>query len=128
MRALHRVLAGLSLATVLVVAIGAAGTGLVAAHVQHGHAAEQAEPMDPQAHFEAMAEHLSLTPTQQETLAEPFLAAFAAMEELHRLHDVIAAELTDEQRHQLAEMIHGMLGAGMGERHAQSDHDGSRHH
>jgi hypothetical protein len=70
---------------------------------------------DPEAHFHALAEHLELTPEQQQTLAEPFNEAFAAMQRLHQLHGEIAAELTDEQQAALAEMVHEMMGAAFGD-------------
>ncbi|HEX9701075.1 MAG TPA: hypothetical protein VGD06_16605 [Acidobacteriota bacterium] len=92
------------------------------AAVQHGHAA------DPQAHFDELARQLELTAAQQEALAGPFQEAFAAMQELHRLHDAIAAELSDEQTHKLAEMIHGMFAAGFaGQHHGDDRHPQPRH-
>jgi hypothetical protein len=92
------------------------------AAVQHGHAA------DPEAHFDELAAQLELTAAQQEALAGPFQEAFAAMQELHRLHDAIAAELTDEQMHKLAEMIHGMFAAGLaGQHHGDDRHPQPRH-
>ncbi|HSF15776.1 MAG TPA: hypothetical protein VLK65_09490 [Vicinamibacteria bacterium] len=77
---------------------------------QHGHS-------DPEAHFDKVAERLSLTTAQREKLVQPFHQAFAAMEELHRLHEVIAAELTEEQKGQLREMIHTMLSHSPSEGH-----------
>ena len=35
------------------------------------------------------------------------------MQELHRLHGVIAEALSEEQREKLAEMVHEMMGGGM---------------
>jgi hypothetical protein len=86
---------------------------------QHGHASAAAE------HFHALIEQLALTEAQQEAVAQPFQEAFAAMQKLHQMHDVIAAELTGDQRAKLAQMIHEMLAASFGQQ--ASGHDAPHH-
>ncbi len=102
--------------TVMLAAILAVGVG----EAQHGHSA------DPQDHFTDIAERLDLTAAQRETLEEPFREAMAAMRELHRLHDVIARDLTDEQKNKLAQMIHHAMG-GSASKHGQGHYGGARH-
>lgn len=98
-----------------VVAVGIVGlllgNGAIAA--QHGHAQAQ------DSHFAEIAERLELSADQRETLTEPFHEAFAAFEQLHRLHDVIASELTEEQKSKLSALIRDAVG----ERH----HGEARH-
>jgi hypothetical protein len=89
---------------------------------QHGQASEAAE------HFHALVDQLALSEQQQHALAEPFQEAFAAMQKLHRLHDVIAEELTSEQREKLAAMIHEMLGASFREQMQGDDAPHGGHH
>lgn len=129
MRAFHRALMGATLAALLVFTVGAIhpwGAAL-AGHegtTQHGHGdAAQHEATGPEDHFHAMLGHLELTEAQQEVLAEPLREAFAAMQELHRLHEVIVAELTEEQQKALAEMVHSMMGTAPTDGHGQ-DSDG----
>jgi len=86
---------------------------------QHGHASAAAE------HFHALIEQLALTEAQQDAVAQPFQEAFAAMQKLHEMHAVIAAELTDDQRERLAEMIHEMLADSFGQE--PSGHDAPHH-
>ena len=138
MRTLHRAMMGVTLAALLLFAVGAIHpwSPALAQHghegaTQHGHdGAAQHEATSPQDHFHAMLEHLELTEAQHEVLAEPFQEAFAAMQELHRLHEVIVAELTEEQQKTLAEMVHSMLGAAPTDRHGEGEeaHGGVRHH
>ncbi len=90
MRRHHR-----AMMTVLLAAVFAVGVG----EAQHGHSA------DPPDHFTAIAERLELTAAQRETLEEPFRKMMAAMQELHRTHDVIALDLTDEQKTTFAQMF-----------------------
>ncbi|HXV63621.1 MAG TPA: hypothetical protein VEK15_23170 [Vicinamibacteria bacterium] len=97
--------------TALAVGVGSLHSLGLTAEAQQGHMS------DPQAHFDKIAERLALTASQRESLAQPFHQAFAAMEELHRLHDVIAAELSEEQKGQLREMIHAMLSHSPSEGH-----------
>jgi len=119
----HRATMIVMASAVLAAALGVMQPWNVAAEAQHGgHAA------DPQAHFDELARQLELTAAQQEALAGPFQEAFAVMQELHRLHDAIAAELSDEQTHKLAEMIHGMFAAGFaGQHHGDDRHPQPRH-
>jgi hypothetical protein len=122
MQAPHRATMIVMASAVLAAALGVMQPWNVAAEAQHGHAA------DPQAHFDELARQLELTAAQQEALAGPFQEAFAVMQELHRLHDAIAAELSDEQTHKLAEMIHGMFAAGFaGQHHGDDRHPQPRH-
>ena len=94
MRTQHR-----AMMTVLLAAVFAVGVG----EAQHGHSA------DPPDHFAAIAGRLELTATQRETLEEPFREMMAAMQELHRTHDVIARDLTDEQKKKFAQMFHDAM-------------------
>ncbi len=131
MRMIHRALMGGAIATGLVFAVGAIhpGHAVLAQHgnAQHGHdGAMQHEAASLEEHFHAMIEHLELTEAQHTTLAEPLHDAYAAMQELHRLHDVIAAELTEEQQKRLAEMVHSMMGSAGGG-HGEASHRGPRH-
>ena len=93
------------------------GGGLLPALAQHGTAS------DPEVHFNKMAEHLELTDSQREALAAPFGEAFEILQQLHQLHDVIAAELNDEQKASLASMLHSMLGGGSHESHGEARHE-----
>ena len=135
MRALHRAMTSVTLAALLVFAVGAIHpwSPALAPHghegtTQHGHdGAAQHEATSPEDHFHAMLEHLELTEAQHEVLAAPFKEVFAAMQELHRLHEVIVAELTEEQQETLAEMVHSMLGASRTDRHSEDAHGGVRH-
>ena len=101
---------GMATTAALAAGVGSLYSSSPTLGAQHGHS-------DPQAHFDKVAERLSLTASQREKLAQPFHQAFAAMEELHRLHEVIAAELTEEQKGQLREMIHTMLSHSPSEGH-----------
>jgi len=93
---------------------------------QHGQMqAGQAD--DPEAHFAKFVEHLELTDTQRDALAGPFQEAFAAMQELHRLHGVIAAELSDEQKEKVAQMMHQAMGGGMHMEHEGMHGEGGMH-
>ena len=110
MQTLHRALMGLTLAAVLAAGLGTVGIFGQAAVAQHGQHDQQGQA------------------DQRETLAGPLREAFAAMQELHRLHGVIAAELTEEQQAKMNEMVHGMMGAGMAGDHAVThDNDGEHH-
>ena len=111
MRTLHRAMMTVMLAAILAVGVGEA---------QHGHST------DPQDHFTDIAERLDLTAAQRETLEEPFHEAMAAISELHRLHDVIARDLTDEQNNKLAQMIHDVMG-GSASKHGQGHHGEARY-
>ncbi len=117
MKTLHYAMMTVMLTAVLAVAVGAMYPWTPAAGAQQGEAA------DPRAHIDKVAERLELTDAQRETLEKPFHEVFAAMQELHRLHDVIAAELTDGQMAKLALMIH----EGLGELVSNQQH-GQRHH
>lgn len=72
----------------------------------HGHGSGDVS------HFERVSERLELTEAQRQTLRGPFEDAFDTLQELHRLHEVIDAELTDSQKKELAGMVHEMLGGG----------------
>ncbi len=117
MKTLHSALMVVMSCAVLVVAVGLMPPWSLIAEAQHG------EADDPQAHFEVVAKHLDLTADQQEAIGPSFHQAFAAMQELHRLHETIAAELTHEQRQKLAQMIHDAFSGSM----SQEGH-GQRHH
>lgn len=122
MRTLHFAMMGVMSVAVLAVALGATHFLPLTAEAQHGHGAE------PQSHFEAVAGMLELTADQRQALAAPFQEAFAAMQELHRLHDAIAAQLTDAQRDKLREMVHERMGEAFSTHaHHMSDHDGGQH-
>ena len=117
MRILGRAIMTMMLAAVVALAVGVHQPWSLTAEAQHG------QTDDPEAHFNQIAERLELTAAQRETLAEPFREAFAAMQQLHRLHDVIAADLTDGQKDKLARMIHEALGGS-----SDSEGHGQRHH
>lgn len=113
-------LATIAFKTVLITAALAAVSGGAVA-VQHGHGS-----VTPEEHYQVIVDRLGLSPEQRETLAGPFQEAFDALEELHRLHDVIAAQLNEDQKKALAEMIHGMLG-GAPSAHEHGDPHGDGH-
>ena len=122
MRKMPRAIMAAMLAVVVAFAVGALQPWSLTAEAQHGQAD------DPQAHFNQIAERLELTVAQRETLAKPFSEAFAAMQQLHRLHDVIAADLSDEQKAKLARMIHEALDGSMPhEGHGKRHHSGAHH-
>lgn len=124
MKALHNTLMTVTLVAIVALAVGTLHPWSPAAEAQH-HQARPHQAPDPQAHFDHFAEKLSLTAEQREALAEPFAQADAALRELHRLHELIAAELTEEQRTALAEMLHGAMDGRMGSTHHRpSHHDG----
>ena len=99
----QRVWMTLAVAVALIAAFGAPQSGLLTAASQHQD--------DAAAHFEAIAQRLALTQDQREQLLQPFHEAFAALQQLHDLHAVIAAELTDGQRRDLADLIHESMAA-----------------
>lgn len=111
MRTLHRTTMAVMLAAIFAVGVGEA---------QHGHSA------DPSDHFTAVAEGLDLTAAQRETLEEPLREMMAAMQELHRLHDVIARDLTDEQKNKFAQMFHDAM-EGSAAKNRQGHHGEARH-
>jgi hypothetical protein len=116
MRNLHRALMGVTFVAVLAVSVTMIQPWALAAVTQHGdgagaqHGHQAAGPED---HFSAMAAELELSAEQQHALAEPFAEAFAAMEQLQHLHEVIAEQLTEAQQEKFAEMVHVMMGAAM---------------
>ncbi len=122
MRKLHQAIMTVMLAAVVALAVGALQPRSLTAEAQHGQTG------DPEAHFNTIAERLELTAAHRETLAEPFSEMFAAMQQLHRLHEVIAADLTDEQTDKLARMIHEALDrSSVSEGHGQRHHGGFHH-
>ena len=122
MRILGRTIMTVMLAAVVALAVGVHQPWSLTAEAQHG------QTDDPEAHFNNIAERLELTAAQRETLAEPFREMFAAMQQLHRLHDVIAADLSDEQKAKLARMIHEALDGSMPhEGHGKRHQGGARH-
>ena len=135
MRTLHRAMMGVMAVAILAAAVGVMHPWARSAEAQHGDSRQHGQAEDPQAHFAAMADMLSLTETQRATLSDPFMEAFAAMEDLHRLHEVIVGELTAEQTQTFADMVHqamaGAMGGGMDhdEEHAEehADHRDQRH-
>ncbi len=111
MRTLHR-----AMMTVMLAAIFAVGVG----EAQHGHSADSSD------HFTAIAEGLDLTAAQRETLEEPFREMMATMQELHRLHGVIARDLTEEQKNKFAQMFHDAM-EGSASKPGQGHHGEARH-
>ncbi len=111
MRTLHRAMMTVMLAAILEVGVGEA---------QHGHSA------DPQDHFTDIAERLDLTAAQRETLEEPFREMMATMQELHRLHGVIARDLTEEQKNKFAQMFDDAM-EGSAAKSRQGHHGEARH-
>ncbi|TDI45422.1 MAG: hypothetical protein E2P02_07325 [Acidobacteria bacterium] len=111
MRILHRTMMTAMLTAVLAVGV---------AEAQHGHSA------DPPDHFTAIAERLELTAAQRETLEEPFREMMAAMQELHRTHDVIARDLTDEQKTKFAQMFQDAM-EGSAAKNRTGHHGEARH-
>ncbi len=130
MKALHHALMGIALVAVLAISVGAIHPWISAAEAQHGDAAERqhGHAAEAQDHFHELTAQLELTTEQQHSLAGPFEEAFAAMQELHRLHEVITDELTDKQTEKFAQMIHEMLGASFAEQQHGHDapHEGRR--
>lgn len=117
MQTLHRALMAGMLVLVLAVAVGIPQPWSATAAAQHG------QHDDPQAHFDLVAERLELSDAQRQALEEPFHEAFAAMQTLHRVHAVIADELTDAQQEHFTEMIHQMLGREFPvQRHGEHPH------
>jgi Spy/CpxP family protein refolding chaperone len=97
------------ISTALTVTLAAA---LWAQHgLGHGLGLGHGQRSDPEAHFQKVSDRLELTEAQREKLENPFHDAFAAILELHRLHDEIAAELTDEQKPELGEMVRSHFSA-----------------
>jgi hypothetical protein len=122
MKSLHRALLGVALIALLAISLGFAQPWMSVAEAQHGHGAGAEEQ------FDAFATHLELTDVQREALAAPFREGFAALQNIHRLHGLIVAELTDEQADQFAEMVHEMVGASFaGEGHETEGHGGLHH-
>jgi len=98
-------------------------------HVGRSHApqAHDSQMHDPQAHFEHVAAQLSLTAEQRDALAEPVGKILAAVQEIHRLHEAIAAALTEEQKTALRVMLHKSLpGHAGGEHHRSPQQDDGR--
>ena len=122
MRKLHRTLMIILPAAVLAVGAVVVQPWGFAAHAQHG------EFDDPQAHFEEIAQRLELSTAQRDTLSDAFYQAFSLMEEFHRLHEEIAAELTTEQQQKLGHMMHEAMGGSvLHQRHGESHHRGIHH-
>ena len=122
MKSLHRALMGVALIVLLAISLGFAQPWMAAAEAQHGHGLGVEEQ------FDAFATHLELTDAQKEVMAAPFREGLAALENIHRLHGLIVAELTDEQAEQFAEMVHQMVGASFaGESRGDEGHGGDHH-
>ncbi len=115
MRNLHRAMMGVTFVGALAVSVAMIQPWAVAAVAQHGHGteAQHGEAANPEDHFSMFAAELELSAEQQHALAEPFSEAFAAMQQLHHLHEVIAEQLTDAQQEKFAEMVHERMGASM---------------
>lgn len=132
MRTLHYALTGLMLVAVVAISAGAVQPWMSTALAQHGNggAAQHGQAADAEAHFAAVAEQLGLSAAQQAALATPFEQGMTAMQELHRVHEAIVAELTDEQAQKFAQMVHEMMGEMMeavgGEGHGL--HTPAQHH
>lgn len=109
MRTLHRALIAVALTAVVVAGLGALEPWNHAALAQHGQPQHEGAG-DSQDHFDVVATRLELTSDQRQALAGTFEEAMAAMQELHRLHDVIAAQLNDGQKEKLAELMHEAMG------------------
>ena len=63
-----------------------------------------------------------LTAEQSETLEKPFREMMGAMQELRRTHDVIANDLTDEQKTKFAKMFHEAMEGSMNQGHHGEAH------
>lgn len=115
MRNLHRALMGVTFVAVIAVSVAMIQPWALAAVPQHGHGveAQHGEAANPEDHFSMFAAELELSAEQQHALAEPFSEAFAAMQQLQHLHEVIAEQLTDGQQEKFAALIHEMMGASM---------------
>jgi len=113
MKQLHYTMMGVMLVAVLTMALGVTQPWIESAEAQHGDAAEaqHGHGAGVQEQFDAFAAHLGLSAEQEESISAPFHEGFNALQNLHRLHGMIAAELTDEQQGQFAEMLHEMMGA-----------------
>ena len=116
MRTLHQVMMGVTLVALLAVSVAFIQPLAVAAVPQHGQVGQHGdaggagrELGTPEEMFAMFSTHLELTDEQRHAVAEPFAEGFAAMQELHRLHEVIAAELTEEQQETFTGMIHEMM-------------------
>jgi hypothetical protein len=105
MKNLHNAMRGIALAAVLAVSLGFAYPSTPVAEAQHGHG------MGMQEQFDAFSSHLELTDHQIEAVAAPFQEGLAALENLHRLHGLIMAELSEEQQQQYTEMVQDMVGS-----------------
>jgi len=125
--ALQRSLMTLTLAVGLVAAAAtlhawsATAQNLHEQHQQHGQPVHP-QTHDPQAHVDRMVEHLSLTDGQRDALAEPLAQLVTALQELHRLHEAIATELTDQQKAMAGGLHEGMAG------HHGAGHPRPSHH
>ncbi len=108
MKIVHRILIAAMLTAVLAVSVVAA---------QHGHSADAQQD-----HFTAIVERLALTAEQSETLEKPFREMMGAMQELRRTHDVIAHDLTDEQKTKFATMFHEAMEGSMNQGHHGEAH------
>ena len=115
MKNLHRAMMGVTFVAVLAVSVAMIQPWALAEVPQHGHGAEaqHGEAASAEDHFSVFAAQLELSAEQQHALAEPFSEAFAAMQQLHHLHEVIAEQLTDGQQEKFGELVHEMLGASM---------------
>ncbi len=127
MKTLHHAMMGVTMIAILAAAAGVIHPWATTAEAQHSASRQHGEVDDPQEHFAALADMLTLTAAQREALQAPFAEAFAAMQQLHQLHDVIAAELTDEQSEVFGNMIHKAMAEQMGHHEDQADHRGHSH-
>jgi hypothetical protein len=122
MRTPHRSLMTLTLAAGL--AVAGAALHAWSSSAQNTHQQQHVQPADPQAHIDRVVEHLSLTDAQREALADPLARLRDTLDEVHRLHEAIAAELTAEQKAALADAIHNGMAGHMGTGHPRPAHHG----
>jgi len=122
MKSLHYAMMGVALIGLLALSLGVTQPLMSTALAQHGHGdsaamqhgdggeGQHGHGDDVGEHFDAFATHLELSAEQKELISAPFHEAFNSLQNVQRLHGMIAAELTDAQQQQLQQMVHEMLG------------------
>lgn len=117
MKILHCPLMGALTLGLLAVAAGFLTTADHTAIAQHGHGAQAETQAEAQAHFDNLVKELELTTEQRAAIAPSFGRAFALMQELHGLHETMAAEMTEAQRAKFEAMMRHALGGATSEAH-----------
>ena len=125
MKSLRR--AALTMITLTAVLAATVGSMHASKFTPESQQPQQTEATDPESYFDEVVQRLELTADQQQALEVPLQQVIVAMEELQRLHDVIATELTDTQQGKLAHVFHEVLGGSLGEQLHGGDH-GQGHH